>query len=116
MARSPHMIFDRAAWSQLRGGARLTLSEPELAALRGLKTAMSLDEVVEVYLPLARLIWSPTQGPSPTRPSSGAPLPEPPVGPRSACQKAPRSRGATCRISCHCSKGASSIANGSTEK
>lgn len=56
MARSPHMIFDRSAWSQLRGGAQLTMSAPELEALRGLKTTMSLEEVVEVYLPLARLI------------------------------------------------------------
>ena len=56
MARSPHMIFDRSAWSQLRGEARLTLSEDELDSLRGLRTSMSLEEVVEVYLPLARLI------------------------------------------------------------
>ncbi|MFT5679548.1 MAG: type I pantothenate kinase [Myxococcota bacterium] len=56
MARSPHMIFDRTAWSQLRGEARLTLSGSELEELRGLNVAMSLEEVVEVYLPLARLI------------------------------------------------------------
>jgi type I pantothenate kinase len=56
MAPSPHMIFDRTAWSQLRGNTRLTLSSAELEELRGLKVAMSLEEVVEVYLPLARLI------------------------------------------------------------
>ena len=43
-------------------------------ALAGLNRLMEQGVV-----PLARLIWSPTQGPSPTRPSSGAPLREPPI-------------------------------------
>ena len=30
-------------------------------------------------VPLARLIWSPSKTPSPTRPSSGAPFREPPI-------------------------------------
>jgi len=40
----------------LRANTPLTLSETDLAELRGLNEALSMDEVVEVYLPLSRLL------------------------------------------------------------
>ena len=48
--------FSREEWSHLRGDTPLTLSETDLAALRGVNENVSLDEVVQAYLPLARLL------------------------------------------------------------
>jgi len=48
--------FDRAAWSRLRAATPLTLSEDDLAALRGINEDVSLDEVADIYLPLSRLL------------------------------------------------------------
>jgi type I pantothenate kinase len=53
---SPWVTFDRGAWSALRASTPLTLSEQDLAALRGLHEEISLDEVADVYLPLSRLL------------------------------------------------------------
>jgi type I pantothenate kinase len=55
-ARSRFRSFDRSEWAPLRASTPLTLSEADLDTLRGLNEALSLDEVVEVYLPLARLL------------------------------------------------------------
>lgn len=56
MPFSPYRYFDRDAWSALRNSTPLTLSQEDLDELRGLNEALSLDEVVEVYLPLSRLL------------------------------------------------------------
>jgi type I pantothenate kinase len=48
--------FDREAWSRLRAATPLTLSEDDLAALRGINEDVSLDEVADIYLPLSRLL------------------------------------------------------------
>src|SRR5580704_7864192 len=48
--------FTKEEWSHLRGDTPLTLSETDLAALRGVNERVSLDEVVHAYLPLARLL------------------------------------------------------------
>src|ERR1700678_500747 len=48
--------FTKEEWSHLRGDTPLTLSESDLAALRGVNENVSLDEVVHAYLPLARLL------------------------------------------------------------
>jgi type I pantothenate kinase len=48
--------FTREEWSHLRADTPLTLSETDLAALRGVNENVSLDEVVHAYLPLARLL------------------------------------------------------------
>lgn len=48
--------FDRAEWARRRASTPLTLSEADLDTLRGLNEALSMDEVVEVYLPLSRLL------------------------------------------------------------
>ncbi len=53
---SPYRHFTAAEWSNLRKGTQLTLSEEELARLRGLGETVSLKEVEEIYLPLSRLL------------------------------------------------------------
>jgi type I pantothenate kinase len=53
---SRYIVFDRAAWQQLRGDAALTLAEADLPALRGLGEQISLDEIAAIYLPLTRLL------------------------------------------------------------
>lgn len=53
---SPYLVFSRRNWSQLRDNTPLTLSEDDLAPLRGLNERLDLDEVVDVYLPLSRLL------------------------------------------------------------
>ncbi len=50
------MELDRAQWRDLRLSTPLPLNDDELSALRGLGEQVDLDEVAEVYLPLARLI------------------------------------------------------------
>lgn len=49
-------MFDRAAWSGLRASTPLTLSERDLAELRGLNEPVSLAEVEAIYLPISRLL------------------------------------------------------------
>jgi type I pantothenate kinase len=53
---SPYVDFSREAWAHLRDSTPLTLSEADLAGLRGINERLSLDEVAEVYLPLSRLL------------------------------------------------------------
>jgi type I pantothenate kinase len=53
---SPYVRFDRAQWARLRADTPLTLSEADLAHLRGLNERVSLAEVGAVYLPLSRLL------------------------------------------------------------
>ena len=51
-----YLDFTHEAWGRLRADTPLTLSEADLAQLRGLNERISLDEVVEIYLPLSRLL------------------------------------------------------------
>lgn len=53
---TPFLHFSRDEWSRLRAAAPLTLTEEDLASLQGLNESVSLREVVEVYLPLSRLL------------------------------------------------------------
>jgi type I pantothenate kinase len=55
-ALSRFLTFDRVAWSHLRDSTPLTLSEADLTTLRGLNDELSMDEVVQIYLPLSRLL------------------------------------------------------------
>jgi type I pantothenate kinase len=48
--------FTREAWGKLRESTPLTLSETDLAELQGINERVSLDEVADIYLPLARLL------------------------------------------------------------
>ena len=55
-AISPHLTFTRAEWAKLRADTPLTLNDNDLTRLRSLNDPISLDEVVEIYLPLSRLL------------------------------------------------------------
>jgi type I pantothenate kinase len=53
---SPYLTFRRDAWAALRAATPLTLSEGDLAEMRGINDRIDIDEVAEVYLPLSRLL------------------------------------------------------------
>lgn len=53
---SPYVELRREQWRELRRATPLTLTLDELVQLRGLGDPVDLDEVVDVYLPLSRLI------------------------------------------------------------
>ncbi|MDO4636242.1 MAG: type I pantothenate kinase [Lautropia sp.] len=53
---SVYQRFRRADWAKLRSSTPLTLSESDLIALRGVNDQVSLQEVVDIYLPLSRLL------------------------------------------------------------
>lgn len=50
------MSFEREAWRELRASTPLSLSESDLAELKGLNDRISLQEVTDIYLPLSRLL------------------------------------------------------------
>ncbi len=56
VAFSPYAIYSREEWARLRADTPMTLSDAELENLSGLIERISTDEVVEVYLPLSRLL------------------------------------------------------------
>ena len=51
-----YLQFTKDEWSRLRAATPLTLTEQDLAELRGINERLSLDEVAQVYLPLSRLL------------------------------------------------------------
>jgi type I pantothenate kinase len=51
-----HVMFTREAWAGLRANVPLTLSDEDLAGLRGITDIVSRAEVEEIYLPLTRLL------------------------------------------------------------
>jgi len=53
---SPYISFTHEEWGQRRAGTPLTLTEGDLRQLRGLNEQVSMDEVVQIYLPLSRLL------------------------------------------------------------
>lgn len=53
---SPYQRFSRTEWAKLRANTPLTLSEADLGELHGINEKVSLKEVVEIYLPLSRLL------------------------------------------------------------
>jgi len=52
----PYVDFARDEWSRLRASTPLTLTENDLATLRGRNEPVELAEVEQVYLPLSRLL------------------------------------------------------------
>lgn len=48
--------FEREEWARLRAATPMTLSEADLAELRGVNERIALDEVADAYLPLSRLL------------------------------------------------------------
>jgi type I pantothenate kinase len=53
---SRFLSFSRDEWAQLRHTTPLTLSDEDLQALRGLNDVLDMEEVVDIYLPLSRLL------------------------------------------------------------
>jgi type I pantothenate kinase len=53
---SPFVELDRAAWAALGAATEQPLTEEEITRVRGLGDELDLDEVVQVYLPLSRLL------------------------------------------------------------
>ncbi|HMK90877.1 MAG TPA: type I pantothenate kinase [Methylocystis sp.] len=53
---SPYRHFTRAEWARLRADTPLTLTLDDLTRLRSLHEPISLEEVIEIYLPLSRLL------------------------------------------------------------
>jgi len=56
VAFSPYAIYSRADWARLRADTPMTLTEADLENLSGLTERVSSDEVVDIYLPLSRLL------------------------------------------------------------
>lgn len=56
MAPDDYLVMTSKEWAGLRANTPLTLSEEDLAALRGVNEDISLEDVVNIYLPLSRLI------------------------------------------------------------
>jgi type I pantothenate kinase len=56
MPLSPYIDLTREEWSRLRNSTPLTLTEDDLAQLRGINERISLGEVEEIFLPLSRLL------------------------------------------------------------
>ncbi len=53
---SRFISFRRAEWARLRASTPLTLSSREISSLQGINDRLSLDDVMEIYLPLSRLL------------------------------------------------------------
>ncbi len=53
---SPYRTFARQEWAELRNGVQLTITDADLARLSGLIERISLDEVTDIYMPVAKLV------------------------------------------------------------
>ena len=56
VAFSPYTVYGREEWAALRADTPMPLRDPELENLSGLTERVSTQEVIEVYLPLSRLL------------------------------------------------------------
>jgi type I pantothenate kinase len=56
VAFSPYAVYSRDDWAGLRADTPMPLNEAELENLGGLTERVSIREVVEIYLPLSRLL------------------------------------------------------------
>jgi len=53
---SPYRVFTREEWAKLRADTPMTLSDEDLGKLSGVIERVSADEVVDIYLPMSRLL------------------------------------------------------------
>ena len=53
---SPYQVFLRHEWAKLRADTPMTLSTADIAQIRSEHDPISLSEVVDIYLPLSRLL------------------------------------------------------------
>ena len=56
MTTSPYLDFSREHWRNLRKSVPQLLTEDEVTELAGIGENIDLEEVADVYLPLARLL------------------------------------------------------------
>jgi type I pantothenate kinase len=56
MTISPYMKFDRSSWTNLRNSVPMTLTEDALIELQGINEKLTMQEAIEIYLPLSRLL------------------------------------------------------------
>lgn len=56
VAFSPYALYLREEWARLRADTPMPLSEAELENLSGLTEKVSTQEVIQIYLPLSRLL------------------------------------------------------------
>src|SRR6267142_2567179 len=56
MAWALYTEITRAEWARLRADTTLTLTPEDLLRLQGLTERVAMEEVVDIYLPLARLL------------------------------------------------------------
>ncbi len=56
LAVQPHRFFSREEWARLRADTPMTLNAEDIQRLQSLNDPISLDEVVEIYLPVTRLL------------------------------------------------------------
>jgi type I pantothenate kinase len=52
----PYISFEREEWASLRAMTPMTLDDEDLDRLRGISERIDINEVVDVYLPLSRLL------------------------------------------------------------
>lgn len=55
-AHDAYIHFERQKWAELRDNVELTLSEGDLRQLQGINESLSIQEVIDIYLPLSRLL------------------------------------------------------------
>lgn len=55
-AYQAYLNFERDSWSALRNSVPLTLSEEDLKQLQGINEELSIEEVIDIYLPLSRML------------------------------------------------------------
>lgn len=55
-AENLYMHFDRDQWASLRNMKPMSLTAEEVQKLRGINDELSIDEVRDIYMPLARLL------------------------------------------------------------
>lgn len=53
---SPYLKISRSDWALLRQDAQVNIMEKEVQRLQGLNDPLTMNEIVEVYLPLCRLL------------------------------------------------------------
>ncbi len=53
---TPYLEFNREHWATLRDSVPLTLTTKELSDLKGINEELSMEDVIEIYLPLSRLL------------------------------------------------------------
>lgn len=53
---SPYRVFSREDWARLRADTPMTLTAADLDRLRSLNDPIDLQEVIDIYLPISRLL------------------------------------------------------------